>query len=147
MTVASYDHMTNVMNNSSSNLTLLSTSTLRRMYFSHYIKFLFVPSSLHSFPLDFSTTSRGYRSTGRSRDALNRGNALILKMQKKDQNSKQTLIGLPSEWSMMDLKCLPICKDLFCDPICRCLSSTVNYIENISIVKNPLHTFGRCRSL
>lgn len=68
-------------------------------------------------------------------------------MKDNDQNSKQTLTVLPRDCAKMDLKFLPIYQDLFSDTTCRCLFSTVDYIENKSIVKNPLTAFGRCRSL
>lgn len=83
-------------------------STIKLNFYSfrlHYIPFQFLTS--------FSNTSRRYRCKGHSCDALNRGSALMSNMKEKDQNSKQTLIVLRSEWAKIDFKYVPIFKNLF----------------------------------
>ena len=106
-TLDHYDHLVALMKDGGSVNVLPSSTTMRQKIFPSLLSRFFVPSTIESF-----SSKKGVCNH------IKRNDSTITSQRMERQN--EAVVVLPSDWAKMDIRTLPVLRELICLNHCRC---------------------------
>ena len=111
-TLEHYDHLVSLMKDVNNVNVLPCSTTMRQSIFPSLLLRLFVPSSIEWFP--FKKGVSNYIASNKS-TLIDSSSPRI-----GSQRQNEAVVVLPSDWAKMDIRTLPILRELICFEECHC---------------------------